>query len=150
MQDDIDPEESGVARRPRNLRGATVTQTPVEAVGPDPEVDRAPTPETDRPSGPAVRREWTDRDGRHFVVMVPEDAPPEHARMGIPVGPPSLSALGWPIDVEVALHNQLHARGILTRTDAMARPQEVQAAIQRALRLDVQRVQELFAGQTGD
>ena len=82
----------------------------------------------------------TDDKGRIQVVLIPDDAPDSHATLGIPVGPPSLKALGLPEEIETRLHNQLVARRILTAADAKARRSDVFGALQKALAVDTDRV----------
>ena len=91
--------------------------------------------------------DYSDGAGRRFRVRVPEGCPVELYPSGIPVGPPSLGGLGLPLEVEVRLHNELHARGFLTARDVRRRPQEVIAALQAALRLDLQRIQQVYAAE---
>lgn len=79
---------------------------------------------------------YTDKRGRKFYTMIPNDAPPSEAQHGVLIGPPSLENLKLPVALEVALNNQLHARRILTAADAKHRRQELFAAWQAALRVD--------------
>ena len=99
----------------------------------------------DRTGGRAlVQVEYVDDDGRKWAVKVPEGEE-DNANMGIPIGPPDLSELGLPIDVEVRLHNQLYNRGLFTLRDIRGRRQnEIFAAIQSALNVDVSKVTSLF------
>lgn len=83
---------------------------------------------------------YTDDKGRIHVVLIPDNAPDSHATLGIPVGPPSLAALGLPKEIEVRLHNQLAARRILTATDARKRRMDIFAAWQKALAVDINRI----------
>lgn len=88
--------------------------------------------------------DWSDDDGRRHRVQVPEGCPEDMYPEGIPVGPPSLASLALPLQIEVRLHNQLHSRGLFSARDALRRPGELQAALQAALKLDVQTLQTLF------
>lgn len=101
--------------------------------------------QTDRTgSKPLVKAEHIDSDGRYWAVLVPEGEE-ENTEMGIPIGPPDLSELGLPLGIEVALHNQLYRRGLLTLRDVKGRRQnEVLAALQAALKVDVIKVTALF------
>jgi hypothetical protein len=90
------------------------------------------------------RASYTDPQGRRWATMIPDDAPADDARRGIPAGPPSLDDLGLPLDIEVRLHNELHDRGLLSEPDAKRRPQELLAALQAAYRLDVMRLRDLY------
>ena len=93
---------------------------------------------------PLVQAEHVDSDGRYWAVLVPEGEE-ENAVMGIPIGPPDLSGLGLPLGIEVNLHNQLYRRGLLTLRDVKGRRQnEVFAALQAALKVDVIKVTALF------
>lgn len=87
---------------------------------------------------------YSDKIGRTWYVKLPEGIPDSDAPLGIPIGPPSLEALGLPEEIEVALHNQLAARRIFTAKDIKARRADVLAAIQGALRLDTEKVYELY------
>ena len=87
---------------------------------------------------------YTDEAGRMFKVMLPQDAPAEHARLGVVIGPPPLDGLGLPFDAEVRLNLQLFSRGIFTARDAKRRPRDVHAAIMGALRADIQRVVAVY------
>ncbi|MDP2661366.1 MAG: hypothetical protein Q8R28_11630 [Dehalococcoidia bacterium] len=93
--------------------------------------------------------DFTDDDGRIHRVTVPAGCPEDMYSEGIPVGPPSLASLELPLPIEVRLHNQLHDRGLFRKADVLRRPQELQAALQRALRLDVQTIQSLYVAEGG-
>lgn len=87
------------------------------------------------------------RDGRKQVVLIPDGAPDSHAKMGVLVGPPDLDVLQLPIAIEVRLHNELYNRGLLTRKDVQKRPQELFAALQAALRVDVAAIANLYSSE---
>lgn len=96
-----------------------------------------------------MRTYWTDEEGRKHAVEVPPGQ--EHlARHGIPVGPPDLSPLGLPLEVEVRLHNALFDRQVLTARDAKRRPAEVQSAVQYALKASTTRVLNLYLTEESD
>lgn len=80
--------------------------------------------------------EYKDELGRKFLVGVPDDAPDEHARYGLIIGPPDLSDLKLPLDMEVRLNNALYARKLLTRADVRRRKQELLAVWQSVLQVD--------------
>ena len=82
---------------------------------------------------------YTDKDGRQWMVKVPEDSTVD-ASAGIPVGPPSLLELGLPKDLEVELHNQLFSRKIWTSNDIKRRRPEVIDAIRHAYKMDSQKI----------
>lgn len=90
------------------------------------------------------RTSWTDSDGRKKVVLIPEES--DQAEMGIPVGPPSLAELGLPLELEVRLNNELANRGILTATDALRGRAEISLAIQSVLKLDADRIIQVYVG----
>ncbi len=93
--------------------------------------------------------DYTDADGRRWRVHAPDGCPPDRYSEGIPVGPPALAALGLPLELEVRLHNVLHARKLFTLRDVLSRPKDVQAALQEALKLDMQRLQTLYRDELG-
>lgn len=86
----------------------------------------------------------TDGSGRKTLVEVPNDAPESHYAYGVRVGPPSLENLGLPREQEVRLHNQLFDRGLLSVRDIRHRSQEIFAALQAALRIDVTTIENLY------
>lgn len=88
---------------------------------------------------------YVDAEGRRWVVNLPNGVPDSDAHMGLHVGPPPLTALGLPLDIEVRLHNQLFSRGILKLNDAKARRPELFAALQAAYAVDGERLLTLFA-----
>lgn len=89
---------------------------------------------------------YKDQEGRHKVVLLPEEESEENAAIGVPVGPPDLSELGLPSDMEIRLNNELFYRGILTPQDALKKRAEVSAAIQSVLKLDTERIVVIYAG----
>lgn len=88
------------------------------------------------------RASWTDPEGRKKVVLIPEES--DQAEMGIPVGPPDLTKLGLPLELEVRLNNELVNRGIITDIDALRNRSEISLAIQSALKLDANRVLDMY------
>lgn len=93
---------------------------------------------------------YTDGDGRMTWVLIPEWAPDGDAHMGIVLGPPSLAELNLPLEIDVALHNQLYYRGIITARDAQTKRQEITAAIISACKVDSGRILNLYLGLTAD
>lgn len=89
---------------------------------------------------------YTDVEGRKFKVKIPEEAPDSHSKYGIIVGPPDLTELKLPLDVEVRLNNQLYDRGIFTYKDAVKRRSDVIAALQSTLALHATKIVELYRG----
>ena len=90
---------------------------------------------------------FVDARGRKWARLLPLPAPDSDAEWGIPIGPPPLTSLGLPGEVEVALHNQLFERGILTERDAKRGRLEIESALRAALRVDAGRVFDLYRGQ---
>jgi hypothetical protein len=89
-----------------------------------------------------VDRDYEDPEGFWWRVRVPEDA--LDLSMGIPVGPPDLTPLGLPPDLQRTLHNQLHARGLFTHRDLRGRMIEIRAALQATYKTDAQAVTALY------
>jgi hypothetical protein len=83
--------------------------------------------------------DWESPDGHKYRVMCPEHDL-DHPERGIVIGPPDLSALGLPFEVELRLHNQLWARQLFTAQDFDRRRVEAIGALQAALSVDVERV----------
>ena len=90
------------------------------------------------------RAEYKDAEGRKKVVLIPEES--DQAEMGIPVGPPDLTELGLPLELEVRLNNELANRGILTAVDALKNRVEISLAIQSVLKLDADRIINVYTG----
>lgn len=86
------------------------------------------------------RATYTDKMGRRTWVWLPEKAPDADARMGIPIGPPPLDALGLPAATEVRLHNELYARGLLTIDDVKKDRQSVVGALMAAFKVDAEAI----------
>ena len=62
------------------------------------------------------------------------------------VGPPEglVDELKLPEPFATNLHNVLYARGLLTHRDVVKRPREIIGALQEALNLDAQKLQEMY------
>lgn len=90
------------------------------------------------------RSRYVDSEGRKWAVMLPDGMSEGDANKGIPLGPPSLEPLGLPLEVEVRLHNQLFGRELFTERDVKARRQHVMGAIQATLKVDVERIVQLY------
>jgi hypothetical protein len=86
------------------------------------------------------RIEYRDSDGRLSLRLIPYDAPDEDAVYGVLVGPPPLTGLGLPLEIEVKLQNELYHRGLLTEKDIRKRRYDAAAAVMAACRLDVDRI----------
>jgi hypothetical protein len=89
---------------------------------------------------------YTDLIGRVFLVELPDNAPEEHAEMGAIVGPPDLSGLGLPLEMEVRLNNSLYARGLFTSRDIRRKRGELLAVWQSVLQTDVVKLANLYEG----
>lgn len=87
---------------------------------------------------------FIDRQGRKTVRTVPDAAPEATWAGGVIIGPPDLSELELSQEVTTRLHNELYNRGIIRRGDARARRPEVHAALMAALRVDSERIIQLF------
>lgn len=83
---------------------------------------------------------YTDKDGRHTLVWLPDTAPDADARMGVPIGPPPLGALKLPKAIDVRLHNELFARGLFTREDVTRNRRDVISALMAALKVDAEAI----------
>lgn len=92
---------------------------------------------------------YTDSLGRKFLVRLPKNRPDSDAKFGIVIGPPLLSGLALPVHVEIALHNELFNRGLLTLNDVRKRRSEIVNALQKALAIDAQKVYASFTSETG-
>lgn len=89
---------------------------------------------------------YTDDIGRNFVVLV---APGQAPELGLIKGPPlevydTLIQEGMSTSTALALHNELHARGLITEKDVARRIMEVFAAWQAASGTNVQRIVSLY------
>jgi hypothetical protein len=86
-----------------------------------------------------------ERNGRKYLVQLPDEAPDSEAELGIPIGPPDIDALlPLPEPFATRLHNELYRRGIFSLTDTIKRQNEVRAALLAACNLDVQTIQAKF------
>ncbi|MDD4877138.1 MAG: hypothetical protein PHQ86_08450 [Dehalococcoidales bacterium] len=85
---------------------------------------------------------WTDETERKWMMRVPQGE--TDASIGIVAGPPDTSSLGLPEVLDIALHNELFNRGLLTWQDVKKRPQEIQAALQSVLKIDSGKIMMLY------
>jgi len=92
---------------------------------------------------PFLKVEYRDADGRKFLVRVPEGFEDE-PESGILIGPPDLSELELPLEMEVQLNNQLYDRKLFTPADVRRRPEDIGAALKAILRVDVLRIRSLY------
>jgi hypothetical protein len=92
-----------------------------------------------------VRNVEYEKNGRKYIVQLPDKAPDSDAPKGIPVGPPDIDGLiSLPEPFSTRLHNELFARGIFTLSDTMKHQNEIRAALQAAFRIDVSSIQEAY------
>lgn len=87
---------------------------------------------------------YVDPEGRKWRVVLPDEAPEEHASMGVRLGPPTLASLGLPLDLEVRLHNALYDRALYQEKDVLQRRTEVFSALLATFRLDVETIVRLY------
>jgi hypothetical protein len=98
---------------------------------------------------PLKQVSYKDTDGRYRTVLLPESEPEEFAELrGILIGPPDLSELGLPTDIEVRLNNELYHRGIIDAKSATRNRQEIVYAIQSALKVDADRIIGVYLGRS--
>lgn len=96
---------------------------------------------------PLKKVNYTDSDGRLKAAWLPESEPDNYAEFrGIPIGPPDLSELELPLEVEVRLNNQLYHRGIIEPLNAFKQRSEIFAALQAALKVDAERIYRIYSG----
>lgn len=88
-----------------------------------------------------VVKQNTIIDGKHVIVQIPEGEDP---RYGIVIGPPDLSHLGLPHEVETRLNNELYVRGFITKKDVMKNRQEVMNAVLTAFTVTVDKIMESY------
>lgn len=85
--------------------------------------------------------------GRNYYVLVPDRE--SNTARGIVTGPPDLSDLNLPTEVEARLHEELFVRGIKNKRIAMRKRQEVYAALQSAFAVNVDKVVECYDANVG-
>lgn len=90
------------------------------------------------------KTKYTDALGRVHATLLPDDAPDSEASMGLLLGPPTLTSLNLPIDIEVRLHNELAARELYSIGDVRKRRQDVLSALLATLKLDVQSIIDVY------
>lgn len=82
---------------------------------------------------------------KKYRVIVPDGSPENTWQYGIVIGPPDLSGLDLPPALLVRLHNELFARGLITKNDAQKRIQDITGALMAALKTDAQTIQAIYA-----
>lgn len=108
-----------------------------------------------RASGKLLMKQvdYEAKDGRKFRVQVPDDCPENMYKSGIPVGPPDidhrLAGMGWPKELRVRLHNQLHARKLFTLRDLMRKPQDIEGALKATLKVALQAIPQWYREEGG-
>jgi hypothetical protein len=85
-------------------------------------------------------------DGRKVKAFVPDNAEEYEYSRGVVIGPPDLSSLGLPIEIETRLNDELYARGLIGINDVRKNRQEVLYALQTALAVTVERIMECYNG----
>lgn len=91
----------------------------------------------------------TDSRGLMRRMELPDDAEDEELEIGILIGPPDLSSLDLPPELEQRLNAELWNRGLLTYAQVMKHPNELIAVWQAALRVDAMKLMSVFAGENG-
>ena len=107
---------------------------------PDPAPARRPRREQDPAQQPGVAQTvYIDESGRRWAVLVPTGHEHE-AALGVVLGPPDVREVlpQLPDALALRLHDELFNRGLWSAAQLRGRAHEVQAALQAALRLDVQ------------
>lgn len=87
---------------------------------------------------------YEDAQGRKWRVALPDQLPDSEASVGLHIGPPSLEPLGLPEEIEIRLHNQLFARGIITLADAQRKKRDIFGALQATFKVDIMRIFQLY------
>lgn len=81
-------------------------------------------------------------DGRYYYVTLPDNE--NDPTRGIVLGPPDLSSLNLPQEIEEKLHLELFVRGIKDRKTAMKKREEIFAALQVAFAVTASKVMECY------
>ena len=86
-----------------------------------------------------MQRQTITEGGRNYEALVEGDS-------RIVIGPPEGLAdeFGLPREMATRLHNVLHARGLLTYEHVRKRSGELAGVWQEVLRMDVQRLYQIF------
>jgi len=88
--------------------------------------------------------EYKDDQGFLYRVLIPDNAPQEHAELGVRLGPPGLDGLDLTLDQKVRLNNELYHRRLLTKQDVLRRHNEITSALQAALKIDANQILSLY------
>lgn len=89
--------------------------------------------------------DYTDESGFKFKMQVPDDAAEDTYKFGTPYGPPDISELGLPPQLQLRLHNQLFDRDLFTLKDVQRQRVNVMGAWQAALTTDVESIVQIYA-----
>lgn len=81
---------------------------------------------------------------KKYKVIVPDGSLESTWQYGVVIGPPDLAEMHLPASLEVRLHNELFARGLITKKDASKRIQDITGALMAALKTDAQTIQALY------
>lgn len=81
---------------------------------------------------------------KKYKAVVPDGSDPSNWQYGVIVGPPDLSGLNLPYDIEVRLHNELYVRGLIKSVDVRRNMQSVTGALMAALGVDAQRIAQIY------
>jgi hypothetical protein len=89
--------------------------------------------------------DWTDKKGRKFRSLLPDDVPDSEAAKGVLVGPPDItSVLKLKEPLSTDLHNALYESGLFTTKDIKRQPNVLQGVLQRVLGLSVTKIYEAY------
>lgn len=93
--------------------------------------------------------DYHDSRGCMHRVELPDEADDDEVTNGILIGPPDLSALNLPLELELRLNTELWNRKLLTYADVMRHKGELIAVWQAALQVDAMKLMSVFAGDQG-
>jgi hypothetical protein len=90
-----------------------------------------------------MRKVEYEVNGRKFLTMLPEGV--DNVDLGVPIGPPEFTDfLNLPEPFATRLHNQFFNRKLFTLQDLQKRPQEIQAALMSAMRVDMSTIMRAY------
>lgn len=84
------------------------------------------------------------KQDKKYKAIVPDGSDPSTWSYGVIVGPPDLSILGLPYDIEVRLHNELYVRGLIKYVDVRRDMRSVTGALMAALKVDTQLIAQAY------
>jgi hypothetical protein len=88
--------------------------------------------------------DYTDAYGRLKKVLLPNDAPDDHARYGILIGPPDFDDLGLGPERTTILNNKLFNLGLFEAKEVKRRREDVRAVLQSLFALDIEKIIQLY------